>query len=69
MIVNTFKEDLAIGKFGEEMVLQKIRKKYPCSVIIPGYFKGYDIWIPEIHKSVEVKYQKKMRNIIISLLK
>jgi len=59
MIVNTFKEDLAIGKLGEEKVLQKIRKKYPCSVIIPGYFKGYDIWVPEIHKSIEVKYQKK----------
>jgi hypothetical protein len=53
--MNTFHEDLERGKVIENKALEVIRKKYPCATVIDG-FKGYDIWIPELHKSVEVKY-------------
>jgi hypothetical protein len=39
----------------ELMALAIIQKKYPCATLVNAY-KGYDIWIPELHKSVEVKY-------------
>jgi hypothetical protein len=50
-----FYRDLARGKAIEDIVLQHVQKKYPSACIVDG-FKGYDIWIPEIHKSIEVKY-------------
>jgi hypothetical protein len=50
----SFHKDLESGIAVERKVLGQIKKKYPCAVLING-FKGYDIWIPEIHKSVEVK--------------
>jgi len=53
--VNTFHEDLERGKVIERKALDVIRKKYPCASLIEA-FKGYDIWIPELHKSIEVKY-------------
>lgn len=51
----TFQNDLDRGISIELLALQMIQKKYPCATIING-FKGYDIWIPGLHKSVEVKY-------------
>lgn len=51
----SFAEDLERGREVERKVLDIIQRKYPCACIIDG-FKGYDIWIPELHKSVEVKY-------------
>lgn len=59
---NTFKEDLDKGIQVELLVLENIRKKYPCATKICGKFKGYDIWIPEIHKSIEVKSDKKSKD-------
>ena len=53
--MNTFHEDLERGKVIERKALDVIRKKYPCASLIEA-FKGYDIWIPELHKSIEVKY-------------
>ena len=53
--MNTFHEDLERGKAIERKSLDVIRKKYPCASLIDA-FKGYDIWIPELHKSIEVKY-------------
>lgn len=50
-----FFRDLERGKAVEEKVLKIIQRKYPCACIVDG-FKGYDIWVPEIHKSIEVKY-------------
>jgi hypothetical protein len=50
-----FFRDLERGKAVEEKVLKIIKRKYPCACIVDG-FKGYDIWVPEIHKSIEVKY-------------
>ena len=55
-MVNTFKRDLERGVEVERMVLEIIRKKNPCATLVDA-FKGYDIWIPELHKSVE-KYMR-----------
>jgi|TARA_Y100000296_G_C4974078_1_gene157341 hypothetical protein len=68
--VTTFVRDLDAGKSIEGMVLDLIKPKYPAATIINGYFPGYDIWIPEIHKSVEVKSDKKSQetgNIVIEV--
>ena len=51
----SFKEDLKIGKEIEEYVLSIIQQKYPKAKIMEGYFKEYDIMLPEIDKTVEVK--------------
>lgn len=53
--MNTFHQDLERGKAIEGKALAVIRKKYSSASLIEA-FKGYDIWIPELHKSVEVKY-------------
>jgi len=50
-----FYNDLARGFEIEDKVLAIVRQKYPSASLIHKY-KGYDIWIPEIHKSLEVKY-------------
>lgn len=51
----TFQKDLERGILIELLALDTIQKKYPCATLVNA-FKGYDIWIPELHKSVEVKY-------------
>jgi len=51
-----FKKDLSRGVKVEDFVLQKIKNKYPEARRISGYCKEYDIWIPEIAKGIEVKY-------------
>jgi hypothetical protein len=50
----SFHDDLERGLDAERQFLAKLQKKYPCAVIVNAH-KGYDIWIPEIGKSVEVK--------------
>jgi len=52
---NTFAVDLERGFTIEEKLLKRLRQKYQSASMIHK-FKGYDIWIPEINKSVEVKY-------------
>lgn len=53
--IMSFSDDLERGGDGEAMVLELLRKKYPSAVRIPNKFSFYDIWIPEIGKSIEVK--------------
>ena len=53
--MNSFNQDLSRGKAVELKVLLMLRRKYPSACLVNA-FKGYDIWIPELHKSVEVKY-------------
>lgn len=68
-MINTFKRDLERGVEVERMVLEIIRKNNPCATLVDA-FKGYDIWIPELHKSVEVKYDEmsaKTGNICIEI--
>ena len=67
--MNTFHEDLERGKAIESKALEVIRQKYPSASLIEA-FKGYDIWIPETHKSVEVKYDpmsNETGNIVIEI--
>jgi hypothetical protein len=64
----SFHSLLKIGIAYEEKVLKALHKKYPLATRISGQFVDYDIWIPELHKSVEVKFDKKSEetnNIII----
>ena len=51
----SFREDLEAGKVVEEYILNRIKEKYPQAKLMEGYFKEYDIIIPEINKTVEVK--------------
>lgn len=67
--MNTFQQDLNRGKEVEAKVLKILQRKYPSASLIDK-FKGYDIWIPELHKSVEVKYDpmsNKTGNIVIEI--
>ena len=68
--MGTFAQDLKEGKAIESIVLDLIKIKYPAATIINGYLPGYDIWIPEIHKSIEVKSDQKSQytgNILIEV--
>jgi hypothetical protein len=53
--MNTFQVDLERGINVELKALAMIQKKYSSATLVNAY-KGYDIWIPELHKSIEVKY-------------
>ena len=67
--METFKADLERGIKVENMLLDILKRKYPASTLINA-FKGYDIWIPEIHKSIEVKYDQKSNetgNIVVEI--
>lgn len=66
----SFEEDLKIGEKIEQDVLNHIHNKYPKAYKIEGYFKEYDIYIPEIEKSVEVKQDYKSKytgNLVVEL--
>ena len=65
----SFDKDLERGLNVEQTVLGIVRKKYPCAVLVNAY-RGYDIWVPEIHKSIEVKYDEKSNqtgNIVVEI--
>jgi len=67
--MNTFHKDLERGNAVEQKVVDILRKKYPSTSLVHAY-KGYDIWIPELHKSVEVKYDpmsNKTNNIVVEI--
>ena len=67
--MQTFYTDLDRGVKVENLLLNILKRKYPCSTIINA-FKGYDIWIPEINKSIEVKYDEKSNetgNIVVEI--
>ena len=66
-----FKKDLQRGRKIEEKILDICREKYPCSVLIDGKFKDYDLFIPETNKTIEIKgdYRScETGNIIIELM-
>ena len=67
--MQTFYTDLDRGVKVENLLLNILKRKYPCSTIINA-FKGYDIWIPEINKFIEVKYDEKSNetgNIVVEI--
>ena len=55
----TFHEDLVSGKQIEHEVCRELKKRYPSAYVVEGYCKEWDIVIPEIHKTVEVKQDEK----------
>lgn len=62
-----FKNDLVRGVKAEQKLLERILKVYPSAVLVNA-FKGYDIWIPEKHFGIEVKYDpmsNKTNNIVV----
>ena len=50
-----FHEDLSWGEILEQYVLDTIQEQYPDAFKIQGYFKPYDILVPHINTSIEVK--------------
>jgi hypothetical protein len=63
----SFAADLERGLEIERKVLKVIHKKYPEAHIVTA-LKEYDIWIPEIQKGIEVKYDPmscKTGNIVV----
>ena len=67
-----FRKDLVIGHSSEDAVCAKINKKYPKAHVIKGYCKGYDIYVPETDKKIEVKQDKKSNythNIVVEIEK
>jgi len=57
----TFNIDLKRGEQIELFILSLIQKKYPLAYKVEGYFKDYDLYIPETNKSVEVKCDEKSK--------
>jgi len=51
----SFDEAYKTGSSAEDEVLGIIQKKYPRAHRIKGYFKGYDIYVPETDDKIEVK--------------
>ena len=65
-----FEESLVSGQKSESIVLDIIKKKYPKAYIMEGYHKEYDIMIPEINETVEVKKDFKSKytgNIVVEI--
>lgn len=68
--MKTFNRDLARGIKVEDLVLQRIQRKYPKAYRIEGYCKEYDLWIPEVEKGIEVKYDpmsNRTGNIVVEI--
>lgn len=68
--MSSFYESLESGKEIERLVLSTIKKKYPTAYIIEGYYKYYDIFIPEKNIGVEVKRDEKSKytgNIVVEI--
>ena len=65
-----FLKDLKRGQDIELFLLNKIKKRYPCAILIDGKFKDYDLFIPETNTKIEIKGDYKScetGNIIIEL--
>jgi len=65
-----FNDSLSSGKQSENIVLKMVQNKYPKAYIKEGYHKEYDIMIPEINKTIEVKKDFKSKytgNVVIEM--
>jgi len=65
-----FIDDLEEGHRSEDRVLDIIRKKYPEAERIDGKHSPYDIMVPELGKTVEVKgdyVSQKTNNIVVEV--
>ena len=54
----SFDEAYKSGSEAEDEVLEIIQKKYPRAHRTKGYFKEYDIYVPETDDKIEVKRDK-----------
>jgi len=64
----SFHSDLAYGVEKEELVLKRVQRKYPEAYRVDGYFKEWDIYIPEKKIGIEVKSDRmshKTGNVVI----
>ena len=64
----TFDKSLEIGKRGETFILKQVQKTCPLAEIVDR--PNYDIYIPELFKTIEVKTDKgsfKSPNIVIEI--
>jgi len=69
-LIDTFKRDLKRGKHHEKIILDVIRSKYKKAYIKEGYYKEYDIYVPEKDFGIEVKSDEKSKytnNIVIEI--
>jgi hypothetical protein len=69
-MIETFKDDLRRGEQIELKLLSVIQSKYPNAYKVEGYFKDYDLFVPEVNKSVEVKADEKSKytgNILVEI--
>jgi len=48
-------ESLKFGQEVERYVLARIQKTYPKAYIQDGFYKEWDIYVPELRKGIEVK--------------
>ena len=55
---SNFKNDLEFGQKAENHTVNILRQKYPKATLKKGYHKEYDIEIPELNQTAEVKYDK-----------
>lgn len=55
----SFLRDKARGYTVELEILRSIQKKYPSARKVHGYFKAFDVEVPETGDSVEVKFDER----------
>ena len=68
--MDSFDRDLYAGQSVEDMLLEKLRKKYPQAERFEGKCKPFDIYIPETNIYLEVKSDQKSQhtgNIVIEV--
>ena len=53
-----FQKDLIRGSKAEYYILNQVKERYPNARKIEGYFKEYDIIVPEVNKTIEVKFDE-----------
>ena len=64
----SFQNDLNFGEQGELFVLEKLHYKYPKAYKVKGYYKEWDLFIPEKDVGIEVKSDRathKTGNVVI----
>ena len=64
----SFQNDLNFGEQGELFVLEKLHYKYPKAYKVQGYYKEWDLFVPEKDLGIEVKSDRathKTGNVVI----
>lgn len=59
--VSNFNTDINAGEQKEYALLKYIQKKYPQAYKVQGNHKQYDLVVPEINKTIEVKFDRKSK--------